>query len=148
MTDTRLMSVLSETECWKLLCEATLGRLVTSVDGSPAIFPVNFAVQDRTILFRTAEGTKLVSAAINSNVLFEADGHDVTQGWSVIVAGVARSMRSDEEIAEAEQAQLVPWTDSEKKHFVRVRPRNVTGRRFQFAAGRVEVPPTEDPVLG
>ncbi len=85
---------------------------------------------------------------INSNVLFEADGHDVTQGWSVIVAGVARSMRSDEEIAEAEQAQLVPWTDSEKKHFVRVRPRNVTGRRFQFAAGRVEVPPTEDPVLG
>ncbi|PRC42344.1 pyridoxamine 5'-phosphate oxidase [Mycobacterium sp. ITM-2017-0098] len=142
------MSILSETECWDLLSGVALGRLVTSVDGNPAIFPVNFAVQNRSVLFRTAEGTKLVGAVMNDNVLFEADDHDSAEGWSVIVAGSARSLRSDEEIAEAERAQLKTWTAGEKTHFIRIRPRSVTGRRFQFSAGPAEVPAAEDPVLG
>ena len=56
------------------------------------------------MLFRTAEGTKLVSAAINNSVLFEADDHNVAEGWSVIVKGMARLLRTDEEIDEAERA--------------------------------------------
>lgn len=127
-------SILSETECWKRLSQVSLGRLVTSVDGQPAIFPVNFAVQQRTLLFRTAEGTKLVSAAINDHVLFEADDHDAVQGWSVIVKGTARTVRTDEDIEEAERAQLQPWTASAKKHFVRIRPLSVTGRQFVFGS--------------
>jgi uncharacterized protein len=142
------MSILSETECWTLLAGAQLGRLVTSVDGKPAIFPVNFAVQNRSILFRTAEGTKLVGAAMNDNVLFEADDHNGVEGWSVIVAGSARSLRSGEDIAEAERAQVKTWTGTDKTHFIRIRPRSVTGRRFLFSGGPAEVPVAEDPVLG
>jgi uncharacterized protein len=126
------VSVLSETECWSLLSSVALGRLVTSVGGHPEIFPVNFAVQHRTVLFRTAEGTKLVSSAINEQVLFEVDQHDVTDGWSVIVKGTARVVRTDEDVAEAEQAELVAWTAPAKQHFVRIRPLSVTGRRFAF----------------
>jgi uncharacterized protein len=126
------VTLLSESESWQLLASVPLGRLVTSVEGQPEIFPVNFAVQDRTVLFRTAEGTKLVSAAMNNNVLFEADDHNVAEGWSVIVKGVARMLRTDEEISEAEQAQLVPWTATVKRHYVRVLPAKVTGRRFRF----------------
>lgn len=126
------VSVLAASECWDRLASVSLGRLVTSVDGEPSIFPVNYAVQNRTILFRTAEGTKLVSAAINSTVLFEADDHTVTDGWSVIVTGSARSLRTDEEIAEAEATNLRPWTIPEKSHYVRIRPLNVTGRHFAF----------------
>lgn len=77
--------ILPAHECWDLLSSVTLGRLVTSVDGRPQIFPVNYAVQRRTILFRTAEGTKLVSTAINNEVVFEVDDHNVAEGWSVIV---------------------------------------------------------------
>lgn len=128
------MSVLSESDCWNLLSSVSLGRLVTSVDGQPEIFPVNFVTQRRTILFRTAEGTKLVSAAINNRVLFEADGHDLTEGWSVIVKGSARILRTDEELAEAQHAQLLPWTATVKRHYVRIRPLSVTGRRFVFGA--------------
>lgn len=146
--DPHAISILSATECWDLMAGSALGRLVTSVDGNPAIFPVNFAVQDRTILFRTALGTKLVSAAINNSVLFEADGYGLSEGWSVIVSGVARSLRSDEEIAEAEQASLIPWTGSEKQHFVRIRPRGITGRRFRFSVEPAVGLPVEDPVLG
>jgi nitroimidazol reductase NimA-like FMN-containing flavoprotein (pyridoxamine 5'-phosphate oxidase superfamily) len=125
-------------ECWDLLAGLTLGRLVTSVDGLPEIFPVNYVVQHRTILFRTAEGTKLVSAAINNHVVFEVDDHNVAEGWSVVVKGNARSLRTNEEIEEAERAQVLPWTSADKSHYVRVIPQTVTGRRFQFGSPPME----------
>ena len=126
------VTILPEHECWELMSGIALGRLVTSVDGLPEIFPVNFVVQHKSILFRTAEGTKLVSTAINNRVLFEVDEHNVAEGWSVIVKGRARSLRTDEQIEEAERAQLLPWLTSEKTHYVRVVPDMVTGRRFRF----------------
>jgi hypothetical protein len=135
------VSILPVHECWDLMAGVTLGRLVTCVDGRPEIFPVNYVVQRRTILFRTAEGTKLVSAAISSQVVFEVDDHNVAGGWSVIVRGRARSLRTNEDIEEAERAQLLPWVSYEKPHFVRVLPDLVTGRRFQFGS-----PPMEDSV--
>jgi uncharacterized protein len=128
------ITILSESESWNLLASVALGRLVTSVDGQPEIFPVNFVVQRRTVLFRTAEGTKLVSAAINNRVLFEADEHNVVEGWSVIVEGTARTLRTDEELEEAERAQLLPWTATVKQHYVRVLPLAITGRRFRFGS--------------
>lgn len=126
------MSILSQHECWELLSSCALGRIVTSVEGQADIFPVNYVVQHHTVLFRTAPGTKLVSTAINNHVLFEADDHNVAEGWSVIIRGRARSLRSDEQIADAERAQLLPWTASEKTHYVRVIPESITGRRFRF----------------
>ncbi|KUH99400.1 pyridoxamine 5'-phosphate oxidase family protein [Mycobacterium sp. IS-3022] len=124
--------ILPESECWKLLGSASLGRLVTSADGNPEIFPVNFVVQRRTLLFRTAEGTKLVSTAINRDVVFEADDHNIAEGWSVVVRGVARPVRDDDDVAEAERAQLLSWTSNVKQHYVRILPTRVTGRRFRF----------------
>lgn len=134
MTTIEPVAILSAKESWDLLSGVALGRLVTSVDGEPQIFPVNFVVQDRTVLFRTAEGTKLVSSAINNRVLFEADDHGVDEGWSVIVRGTARMVRTDDEIQRADRAQLLPWTATLKQHYVRVLPTSVTGRRFHFGS--------------
>lgn len=128
------VEILPVSECWDLVAGRTLGRLVTSVDGQPEIFPVNYAVQRRTVLFRTAEGTKLVSTAINNRVLFEVDDHNVAEGWSVVIKGTARSLRTFEEVEEAERAQVLPWPSSEKSHYVRIIPESVTGRRFRFGA--------------
>ncbi|BAX92966.1 pyridoxamine 5'-phosphate oxidase [Mycobacterium shigaense] len=129
---------MSASECWEMLESATLGRLVTSVDGKPEIFPVNYVTQGRTILFLTAEGTKLVSTAINHQVLFEVDDHNAASGWSVIVKGVARSLHNDEDIEKAERAQLLSWISTEKSHYVRVLPETVTGRLFQFGSPPME----------
>ena len=89
------MDILSESESWSLLSGMALGRLVTSVEGQPEIFPVNFVVQDRTVLFRTAEGAKLFTVVMNSRVAFEADDHNVSEGWSVIVKGRAEVLNTD-----------------------------------------------------
>jgi uncharacterized protein len=126
------VTVLFEDENWKLLGSMALGRLITNFAGEPEVFPVNYVVQDRTVLFRTAEGTKLFSAVANRSVVFEVDDHNVTEGWSVIVRGRARLMKTDTEIEQADRAQLLPWTATLKPHYVRISPTEVTGRRFRF----------------
>ena len=70
------VTVLSEDESWSLLSNMSLGRIATNLGGKPEIFPVNFATQRRTVLFRTAHGTKLYSAVMGGSVAFEADYHD------------------------------------------------------------------------
>ncbi len=126
------IAVLSEDESWKLLSLVTLGRLVITVDGRTEVFPVNFVVQRRTLLFRTAEGTKLAGTVINSDVVFEADDHNVAEAWSVVVRGTASPLRTSTEIEEAERAGLYPWIATTKPHFVRIDPAEISGRRFMF----------------
>ena len=131
-------TILPVHECWDLLAGVTLGRLVTSVDGQPEIFPVNYVVQRRSILFRTAEGTKLVSTAINNRVVFEVDDHNVAEGWSVIVKGTARSLPYQRGDRGRRACPGVAVDDFEKSHYVRVIPASVTGRRFQFGSPPME----------
>ena len=128
------VTVLSEDECWSLLSSMSLGRLVTILGGKPEIFPVNFATQRRTVLFRTAEGTKLYSAVMGDWVAFEADYHDppLTYGWSVIVKGTAHLLSATADILDAEEAPLRPWIATLKPRYVRVIALEITGRRFKF----------------
>jgi uncharacterized protein len=112
----------------------SLGRLVTILDEKPEIFPVNFATRRRTVLFRTAQGTKLYSAVMGDRVAFEADYHDpsLTYGWSVIIKGRAHELLAAAEILDAEQAPLRPWIATLKPIYVRVIAMEITGRRFKF----------------
>jgi nitroimidazol reductase NimA-like FMN-containing flavoprotein (pyridoxamine 5'-phosphate oxidase superfamily) len=129
------MDILSAEESWILLSSMTLGRLVACVEGNPEIFPVNFVVQQKTVLFRTAEyATKLFTVVMNGRVAFEADDHNVAEGWSVIVKGAAQVLNANDEIHEAERAQLLPWTAGDKPRYVRIHPSEISGRRFRFAA--------------
>lgn len=47
------------------------------------------------MLFRTAEGAKLFSAVAKCAVAFEADDHNVAEGWSVIVKVRAQVLTTD-----------------------------------------------------
>ena len=126
------VTALSDNECWDLLKSAALGRLVTNVGGELEIFPVNFVTQGHTILFRTAEGTKLFGTVMNDKVLFEVDDHNVVEGWSVIIRGTARVLTAAADIHEADHAQLLPWIATEKLRYVRITPNELSGRRFVF----------------
>lgn len=126
------VSVLGDDEAWKLLSGISLGRLVTSFGGILEIFPVNFATQNRSVLFRTAEGTKLFTTVMNDQVLFEADDHVADEGWSVIIRGTAKMLSTAEEIQQADRAQLMPWLPTEKLRYVRITPSQVSARRFRF----------------
>jgi nitroimidazol reductase NimA-like FMN-containing flavoprotein (pyridoxamine 5'-phosphate oxidase superfamily) len=126
------VTVLSEDESWSLLSSVALGRLVTVLSGQPEIFPVNFVTQRRTLLFRTAQGTKLYSAVMSGQVAFEADDYTATEGWSVIVKGTAHLLSAHADILDAEDAPLLSWPATVKPHYVRVVATEITGRRFKF----------------
>ena len=126
------VTVLSEDESWSLLSSVSLGRLITNLGGQPEIFPVNFVTQRRTVLFRTAQGTKLFSAVMSDRVAFEADDHTAAEGWSVIVKGRAHLLSANTEILDAEEAPLLSWPATLKPIYVRVIAMEITGRRFRF----------------
>ena len=128
------ITVLDDHEAWNLLSSVALGRLVTYFGGQLEIFPVNFVAQKGSVLFRTAEGTKLFTTVMNDRVLFEADDHTVAEGWSVVIRGTAKMLSSAEDIREADQAGLMPWVPTEKLRYVRVTPTEISARRFQFGA--------------
>jgi nitroimidazol reductase NimA-like FMN-containing flavoprotein (pyridoxamine 5'-phosphate oxidase superfamily) len=126
------VTVLSEDESWSLLSSVPLGRLVTVMGGHAEIFPVNFVTQRRTVLFRTAQGTKLYNAVMTDRVAFEADDHTADEGWSVIIHGRAHLVTANAEILDAEEAPLMSWPATLKPHYVRVIALEITGRRFKF----------------
>ena len=131
------VNILPVSECWELLAGATLGRLVTSVSGQPEIFPVNYAVQRRTLLFRTAEGTKLASLVVGPAIAFEVDGisADRTEAWSVVVKGTAAEVDVFD-VLDDSAFPVFPWSATPKSRFVRITPESIDGRRFHVVARR------------
>jgi uncharacterized protein len=121
---------LDSEECWQLLRSSSLGRLAVSVGDEPDIYPVNFVASDGTVLFRTAEGTKLLELTVNKRVAFETDGVGRDEAWSVVVKGTARALEKQSEIDAANELPLRPLIPTLKYVFVEITPTRVTGRRF------------------
>ncbi|MDN6178502.1 MAG: pyridoxamine 5'-phosphate oxidase family protein, partial [Micrococcaceae bacterium] len=90
-------------ECWTLLRSVSVGRLAVWVEDHPDIFPVNYAVDHGTVVFRTGAGTKLSAALGDHPVAFEVDGVDQSTGvaWSVNLKGAAELLKSTEELVES-----------------------------------------------
>ena len=85
--DEEPIAALGEDESWQLLAVITLGRLVTCVAAHPRSPCKNYVTHRPSLLFRTAESTKLLSAVMNDRVAFEVDEHNVEEAGSVIVEG-------------------------------------------------------------
>lgn len=131
------VEVLLPNDCWALLRGAQVGRLAVAIMNQPDIFPVNHVVDHGTVVFRTAEGTKLAAAVLGTAVAFEVDGYDAAKGeaWSVVVKGRAVEIQRLHELLAATDLPLFPWHVAPKGRFVRIEPDSVTGRRFHVVEG-------------
>lgn len=134
MAETNDVTALDEQACWERLAGQELGRIVTHVGEVFDIFPVNYVVDDETVLLRTAEGSKLFELTVNSEVLFEVDDHTDAEAWSVIVRGHARRLSTSAEVERADGLGLAPWIPTLKYNYVRIEPTSVSGRAFRRAA--------------
>ncbi|MCQ4084811.1 pyridoxamine 5'-phosphate oxidase family protein [Streptomyces sp. RB6PN25] len=126
------LEAMDRDECLTRISTHGLGRVaVTTADG-PAILPVNYAVVDGAIVFRTAPGS-LPAAAAGREVAFEVDHFDeaLSQGWSVLLVGEAERI-SDPAVSRQldERAYSKPWAGGEREVWVRIEPLKVTGRRI------------------
>jgi hypothetical protein len=123
---------LTESECMDLLARHHLGRLAVVAEDRPLIFPVNYALGDRVVAIRTADGTKL-AAARNAHVAFEIDGIDADAGWSVLVQGVAYEITDavDRQSELARRLRVEPVAPGSHDRWLGIHPVAITGRRFR-----------------
>jgi uncharacterized protein len=122
-------SVLDEVECWDFLRAEEFGRLAFRLVDEVHIVPINYAVEGRALLFRTAAGDKLLAVALGGAVAFETDRIDEERATSVVVRGRARILPEDE-AHRAELVPLRPWVGSHKYDVVEIAPEQVSGRSF------------------
>jgi uncharacterized protein len=131
VTDVRWQE-LTKDECFRLLSAQHLGRLALADDHGPIALPVNYVLDQHTVLFRTDEGTKLDAATRGARVAFEIDGVDeaTRTGWSVLVRGEAAPVTDQAELARIRALPLYPWAPGAKDHYIRILPALLTGRRI------------------
>ncbi|MCB1026545.1 MAG: pyridoxamine 5'-phosphate oxidase family protein [Microthrixaceae bacterium] len=140
-----MLERLGNHECWELLRSRQTGRIGLLTGTHPEIFPINYAVMDRRIVFRTAAGTKLRALENHAAVCFEIDHSDVESrtGWSVLVKGQAAELSRDEDLRRAAELPLDLWLVGHKNHWFAIRPSEVTGRRIAQPAGPSAGTPTQ-----
>ena len=132
----RVMEELDETECLYLISPAGVGRIAYNGRFGPVVLPVNYAVQDGAVVFRTAEHGPLdedLRTGITDadyKVAFEIDKIDAAarQGWSVLVQGPAHHVTGAEQDA-VRRAGVESWAPGNRELFVRIIPSRITGRR-------------------
>jgi uncharacterized protein len=135
MNAERAMTIAPD-ECLRLLASTTVGRVALTSKALPVILPVNYAVDGDTVVIRTRPGSLLASSRERGVVVaFEVDELDrvTCSGWSVLVTGTLREITDVGELARAEQLPLVPWIGGDRRHFVRITPGLLSGRRIPSA---------------
>lgn len=123
---------LDRDECLRLLSIEDVGRLAIVQGRTPAIFPINYALDGQAIVFRTAPGTKLDHGP-RAPVAFEIDGLDraARRGWSVVVTGRLEEVTAFDgpAFARVRALDIRPWAHGDKGHWMRLVPGIITGRR-------------------
>lgn len=127
---------LARDECLRILASHRFGRLAVVEDGQPDVFPVNYALDGDRVVFVTRPGTKLEHAGLD-RVAFEVDefASEGASAASVVVKGTAFEITGAlDDASVRERALVVPtWVVPDDLHWVRIVPREITGRRVHHA---------------
>ena len=132
MSEDQSVTQLTAEQCWAMLRAHELGRLAFRLADEVHITPVNYAVDHDTVLFRTAEGSKLESVVLGSQVALEIDEYDQDSARSVVLRGRPRLL-GDDEAHRAENVPLRPWIQGPRHNVVEIVPEVVTGRASELS---------------
>ncbi|MFC6064148.1 pyridoxamine 5'-phosphate oxidase family protein [Streptomyces ochraceiscleroticus] len=118
-------------ECLRLLSSHGVGRLALSTLEGPQIIPVNYALVDDTVVYRTAPGT-VTAGAVGNLAAFQVDHIDeaMSRGWSVLVVGPARHVTGPAADELAARAPSLPWVGGDRPLWVAIKPLRISGRRI------------------
>ena len=124
---------LSRAECEELLRAGIAGRVALVALDGPHILPINYAVVDDAIVFRTSPYSLLGTHGRDATLAFEIDQFDYEnqRGWSAVARGRSQVVRDQEEL---EHIRAVwsphPWASGVRPLFIRLPIRELTGRRL------------------
>lgn len=126
-------AVLTYDKSRELLASKVVGRAAVCTPTGPRIFPVNYAVVDDAIVFRTTAYSVLGTYAWNTQLAFEVDDVDEVDrvGWSVVALGRGAMVEDPKELAEIRSgADPAPWAGGMRYLYVRLRWNELTGRQI------------------
>ncbi len=138
------IEVMTSADCWEFLRSHEFGRLAFHLAEQVHITPVNYAVDEGTLLIRSAEGSKLLGVVMNPDIAFEVDEFDDDRAVSVVLRGVARKLDEHEE-HRAENVPLRPWISTLKYNVIEIAPTAVSGRRFELSRPWLHLTPETTP---
>ncbi len=130
-----VLRTLSPVECFDLLEPGGVGRVGFASPDGIVMLPVNFAVTDKTLIFRTAPDTQLALHA-DAQISFEVDHLDEEfhEGWSVLVHGHAHLVKDEREVQHLERrTHLESWAGGARDVYVRIAPSRISGRLIQVS---------------
>lgn len=130
-TGARLIELDART-CLELISGGGIGRCVFLEARGPVALPVNFAVLEGDIVFRTQSSTSIAARALQRRLSFEVDHIDdaLAEGWSVLISGTAHRVQDPAELAAVRALGVHPWAAGDREAYFRLRPTEITGRRI------------------
>jgi hypothetical protein len=126
------LQALSEAECLRLLTENNAGRIAVVADGQIVIRPVNYVVDDDSIVVRT-NWARLIHMC-PASMAFEIDGYDAVRGtgWSVLVHGFGHDVTDALDVTSEHLQTLAvsPWAPGPQPRLLRVVVQAISGHRY------------------
>ena len=121
-----------EQECRQLIEAGGVGRVAFELAGRLSVVPVNFAIHDGSVVFRTAP-TTAIGRYGTGPVAFEIDRIDegMHEGWSVLISGTARQAGPEESEKLREALTVEPWAGGEREVYIVITPEQVRGHRVR-----------------
>jgi nitroimidazol reductase NimA-like FMN-containing flavoprotein (pyridoxamine 5'-phosphate oxidase superfamily) len=136
----RVVERLDEAECLRLLGIRGLGRLVYNSRYGPMALPVEYAMHEGSIVFRTTQDTftgedlRTGIAHAEYHVALEVDQIDLAarEGWTVLIRGAAHHLDTEAERASILSTGVEPWIEGEPEHAIRINPTRIWGHRIRL----------------
>jgi nitroimidazol reductase NimA-like FMN-containing flavoprotein (pyridoxamine 5'-phosphate oxidase superfamily) len=120
-------------ECLELLANQRVGRVAYCDDLGPVVLPVNYALDQETVLIQISPHSTLARNLRSARASFQIDEFDYynQSGWSVLVRGDATYV--DEADLPADDDRPHTWAEGERTLHVRITPHDISGRRLMPA---------------
>jgi hypothetical protein len=133
----RLLDVLDEAECRRLLATARMGRVAFTEGAMPTIQPASFTVSGNDVLIPTGLGSKMAAGSRGAVLAFEVDDYDLTDrtGWNVTVIGPSRLISDPSHVTALNALGVMPWAPATTHCYISLHMALVRGRRI-FSPGR------------
>jgi nitroimidazol reductase NimA-like FMN-containing flavoprotein (pyridoxamine 5'-phosphate oxidase superfamily) len=130
------LEVVSLSECIRYIEAQEVARIAFVAAGRVQLYPINYAWDGESIVFRCEPGGSLASS-VDGEVVFEIDETNMSerQGISVIARGVPTVVDpsdTPELAARLQRLALYPWVGGKKELWLRLIPAPLTGRRAKY----------------
>ena len=125
---------LTSDACERLVRRGSFGRIALSTPRGYDIVPVNYALDEATVVVHTSPDGILARYAGGAELLFEVDlvDHERWHGWSVVAWGRGRVV-SQGAVLQAVPDGVRPWPDGDRSCELRLTWDELSGRKVGAA---------------